>query len=304
MRPRTFAQLPDYEFVERLGKGAHAVIYLAVERTSRKKIAVKHIVRRSADDDRFLEQAETEYAVAKDNDHPVLRRCFELIRVRKWLRTQELFLTMEFAEGDTLERQCPVAMDQIVTVFSRVAEGLAALHRRGFAHADMKPNNIILLRDGGIKIIDFGQSCPLGTRKQRVQGTPDYIAPEQVWRREIDQRTDIFNLGATMYWVVTGKAFRTQMQTAPTGSKVIALEARADNAPPHEINPKVPIAFSKLISECCETSPDHRPRDMRDVISRLDTILLLLRKKDLSLPASAEEQSGPRPAPPRGRNNS
>lgn len=301
MRPRTFAQLPAYEFIERLGKGAHAVIYLASERANRRKVAIKHIVRRNAEDDRFLEQAETEFEVANQLEHPYLRRCFELVRVRKWLRTSELFLIMEYVDGETLEYQCPVAMDGIVAVFERVAEGLAALHKRGYAHADMKPNNIMLTREGGLKIIDFGQSCPLGTRKTRVQGTPDYMAPEQVWRREIDQRTDIFNLGATMYWVVTGKAFRTQMQTAPTGSKMIELEARVDNAPPHELNPRVPLAFSKLISECCSTAPDQRPRDMRDVMSRLDTILLLLRKRDGGEAVADDAKFSPRLAtPPRG----
>ncbi|MBK8915936.1 MAG: serine/threonine protein kinase [Phycisphaerales bacterium] len=279
MRARTFAQLPAFEFVDRLGKGAHAVIYLAVERSTRTRFAIKHIVRRKAEDDRFLEQAQTEYEVARQFEHPYLRRCFDIVRVRKWLRTQELFLTMEYAEGETLESQCPVSIEGIVALFAKVAEGLGALHRLGYAHADMKPNNIILTRDGGLKIIDFGQSCPLGTRKTRVQGTPDYMAPEQVWRREIDQRTDVFNLGATMYWVVTGKAFRTQMQTAPTGSKMIELEARVDNAPPHELNPRVPVALSKLISECVETAPDRRPRDMRDVVSRLETIQLLLAKR-------------------------
>ncbi|MGE0479043.1 MAG: serine/threonine protein kinase [Phycisphaerae bacterium] len=277
MRARALSQLPDYEFVERLGKGAHATISLAIHRPTRQRYAVKHIVRRGAEDERFIRQAETEYDVATKCEHAYLRRCHELVRVRKWLRTTELFLVMEYVDGDTLEHQCPDKLDAIVRIFMQVAEGLAAMHKAGFAHADIKPNNI-LLTESGLKIIDFGQSCPLGHRKERVQGTPDYMAPEQVLRDKIDHRTDVFNLGATMYWVVTGKAFKTLMQTAPTGTKMIQLESRRGNDPPHELNPQVPLAFSRLILECCETSPEARPRDMRDVIARLDVVMHLLNR--------------------------
>lgn len=270
MRARPMPQLPAYDIIDWLGKGAHATISLAVERSTRRKVAIKHIVRRKAADEKFLAQAETEYAVSQAIDHPVLRKCYELVRIRKWLKTSELFLIMEFVAGETLEQICPDRMSDIVSLFIKIADGLHAMHRAGYVHCDIKPNNILLIEDHEPKIIDFGQSCALGTVKERIQGTPDYIAPEQLERKPIDHRTDIYNLGATMYWVVTGKAFATKMQVAPVGTKKIEVEARRGTDPPHELNPKVPLAFSSLILECCEESPEARPRDMRQVISRLE----------------------------------
>jgi len=273
------APLHGYELAGQIGRGAGATIHLAYERLSRRPVAIKHVVARSPDDDRFIAQAETEYRVASQLDHPHLRKCYEIIRLRRWLRTRELYLVMEYVDGERLEDQCPERLDEIILVFVKVAEGLHALHLAGYAHADIKPNNILLGKDGGLKIIDFGQSCPLGYRKSRLQGTPDFMAPEQVERRPIDHRTDIFNLGASLYWVVTGRWFRTMMSTAPAAAKKIEIESRRGSEPPHELNPRVPLSLSKLIMECCETNPELRPPDMRKVASRLEVVLHLLDRR-------------------------
>jgi serine/threonine-protein kinase len=289
--PRTFAQLPGYEIVSRIGRGAGAVIYEARERSSRRRVAIKHVVRRGPQEDRFVDQAETEYKVAHELDHPYLRRCYDIVRVRRWLKTRELFLIMELVDGQRLDNQYqdqrPERVEPVIEMFMHVADGLHAMHGHGYIHADIKPNNILLTVGGGLKIIDFGQSCPVGHTKTRIQGTPDYIAPEQVALAPLDQRTDIFNLGATMYWVLTGKAFSTVLPTAQPGLKKIELDARRGNDPPHETNEQVPVPLSRLIMECCASDREQRPRDMSKVISRLETILLLLTRKSGS-PASSD----------------
>jgi len=288
--PRTFAQLPGYEIIARIGKGAGAVIYEARELASRRSVAIKHVVRRGPQDDRFVEQAETEYKVAHELNHPYLRRCMDIIRSRRWLKTHELFLIMELVKGERLDHRYqdkrPERLEPVVKIFLHVAEGLQAMHRHGYVHADIKPNNVLLTPDGGLKIIDFGQSCRLGHRKERIQGTPDFIAPEQVALAHLDQRTDIFNLGATMYWVLTGKAFSTILPSAPAGAKKIELDARRGSKPPHETNPRVPLPFSRLIVECCASRRENRPGDMSQVISRLEMIQLLLAKKRRAAPSS------------------
>ena len=290
--PRTFAQLPGYEIASRIGRGAGAVIYEARQRSSRKRVAVKHVVRHGPQDDRFVEQAETEYKVAHELDHPYLRRCYEIIRVRRWMKTRELFLIMELVDGERLDNQYqdrrPERVEPVIEMFMHVAEGLHAMHKHGYIHADIKPNNILLVPGGRLKIIDFGQSCPVGHTKTRIQGTPDYIAPEQVMMAPLDQRTDIFNLGATMYWVLTGKAFSTILPNAPAGAKKIDLDARRGNRPPHESNELVPLPLSRLIMECCASERERRPSDMSKVISRLETILMLLMKRPGSAPSTAQ----------------
>jgi serine/threonine protein kinase len=293
MPTRSLPVLPGYEIRSRIGRGAGAVISLARDGLNHRDVAIKHVVRRSPQDDRFIAQAENEYNVARGLTHAALRQIYDIVRIRKWLKTRELLLVMEYVEGERLEDACPEDLGAITRTFRRVAEGLHALHQHGFAHADIKPNNILLTRNDGVKIIDFGQSCPLGHTKERVQGTPDYIAPEQVLRHPIDQRTDVYNLGATMYWVVTGKWFKTLINVAKPTAARIALESDRENAPPHEVNEHVPLPLSKLILECCETSRDKRPRDMREVISRLDTVEHFLhRRARRSRPAAAEGPTG------------
>jgi serine/threonine protein kinase len=270
--PRAIPNLSGYEVIGRIGRGAGAVISLARDSANGRHVAVKHIVRRRPDDDRFINQAENEFDVAQHVAHPYLRKCYDLVRFRRWLKTRELVLVMEYVDGERLEDECPGDLPTILAVFRKVAEALHAMHEQGYAHADIKPNNILLTPEGGIKIIDFGQSCPLGYAKERIQGTPDFIAPEQVHRAEIDQRTDVYNLGATMYWVVTGKWFRTLITVAAPTATRIALESERGNDPPHEVNPRIPVPLSRLIMECCEAAKERRPRDMREVLSRLEVV--------------------------------
>lgn len=280
MPTRAIPILPGYEVLARVGRGAGAIISLARDLTHERQVTIKHIVYRGPGDERFIAQAENEYAVTRDLDHPHLRRSYDLIRVRRWFRTREVVLVMEYVDGERLEDECPDNLDAILAIFTKVAEGLHALHGYGFAHADIKPNNILVTRAGGVKIIDFGQSCPLGHIKERVQGTPDYIAPEQVHRQAIDQRTDVYNLGATMYWVLTGKWYKTLVTVAAPGATRIALESERGNEPPHELNPRVPVPLSKLILECCESSRNRRPRDMREVLSRLEMVRHLVARAE------------------------
>ncbi len=280
MPTRALPILPGYEITSRLGRGAGAVILMGRDGVRGRDVTIKHIVRRTPEDERFIAQAENEYEVGRALSHPYLRQCYDIVRVKKWLKTRELLLIMEYVDGQRLEDHRPQRMEAVLNIFIKVAEGLHAMHQHGFAHADIKPNNILLTPGGALKIIDFGQSCPLGHRKERVQGTPDYIAPEQVLRQTIDQRTDVYNLGATMYWVVTGKWFRTMINVAPVGATRITLESQRGNDPPHALNARVPLPLSRLIMECCETAPQRRPRDMREVVSRLETVQHLLQRSE------------------------
>lgn len=292
MPTRAIPILPGYEVLARIGRGAGAIISLARDLHNGRQVTIKHVVYRAPGDERFIAQAENEYAVTRDLDHPCLRRSYDIIRIRRWFRIREVVLIMEHVDGERLEDKCPDNLETVLAIFMKVAEGLHALHGYGFAHADIKPNNILLTRDGGVKIIDFGQSCPLGQIKERIQGTPDYIAPEQVHRQAIDQRTDVYNLGATMYWVLTGKWYKTLITVAPPTATRITLESQRGNEPPHELNPRVPVPLSKLILECCESSRTRRPRDMREVMSRLEMVQHLLARGDGRGAARRREGAG------------
>ena len=263
--------IDGYTILRRLGTGARSVIYLAIEESTKKRVALKRAVLEAPEDTRIFKQIETEYKVSNQIDHPYIRKCYELIRIRKLLRTNELLMTMEFFDGQSLEDQKRLSLIDVLLVFRMVAIALNAMHEKGFVHCDIKPNNILFNNKGGVKIIDLGQSCRLGEIKKRIQGTPDYIAPEQVRREHLSHRTDIFNLGATMYWALTGKNVPTLI---PKKNEFgIAVDETKAVKSPHELYPKIPKSWSDLIMECVKEKPADRPSNMLEITRQLDELI-------------------------------
>ena len=258
-----------YTILRRIGTGARSTIYLAAGEEDGRKVALKRIIFERPQDSRVFEQVETEYKVAGMIDHPYVRKCYELRKVRSMFRVREMLLAMEYFEGKNLENFSTLSLGDVLLVFRMVADGLNAMHQHGIVHCDIKPNNILINKSGAIKIIDLGQSCKIGTVKQRIQGTPDYIAPEQVKRKPLGPKTDIFNLGATMYWALTGKHAPTLI---PKKNK-FGLPVTEPRRAPHEIKKGLPLGISKLVMDCIENDATKRPRSMMEVTSRIDLMV-------------------------------
>jgi serine/threonine-protein kinase len=270
-----FPEIADFEIISCLGYGARSTIYAVSEKATKQVYALKRVVRKSPEDDRFLEQAEQEFNIASQFDHPVLRKSIRIIRKRKLLKTMELFLLMELVDGTSLDIQRPSKLTTLIKVFIQAAQGLSAMHRMGFVHADIKPNNILVNDQNKVKIIDFGQSCSIGTVKSRIQGTPDYIAPEQVGRGPLTPATDVFNYGATLYWCTTDHHIPTLIPRKNKNG--VPVEPRGEAQAPHEINPAIPVPLSRLIMDCVQKLPTQRPQDFTTVIPRLELALSLSR---------------------------
>jgi serine/threonine-protein kinase len=232
---------------------------------------MKHVVRNKDKDVRFIEQLENEYEVSKNFNHPNLRRSYDLKVVKTLLlKKSEAFLVMELFDGKSLETRPPSSLLEVTDAFIPAAQGLHAMHKMGYVHCDIKPNNIMRDVSGNVKVIDFGQSARIGTTKERIQGTPDYIAPEQVERRPIMVQTDIYNLGATIYWCLTGKPIPTQYTVSKKGENSFLLDTLI--ASPQSLNAGVPTALSNLVMECVSTNWKKRPADMEQLISRLELV--------------------------------
>jgi serine/threonine-protein kinase len=193
------------------------------------------------------------------------------------LKVNEAFLLMEMFEGKALDVELPPSMIDLVDTFIQAAQGLRAMHAMGYVHCDIKPNNILRNGKGVVKVIDYGQSCRIGTIKERIQGTPDFIAPEQVARRPVTVQTDVFNLGATLYWALTGRHIPTLYTVNKKGENSFLLDARIDT--PQDLNNKVPPALSNLVVECISTRPQKRPADMDQVLTRLELGKHILQKQ-------------------------
>lgn len=259
-----------YRVLDVLGEGAASVIYRVADPATHQSYALKHVIRKTEKDARFIDQLEAEFEVASKVRHPALRRCYDLKFNKTMLwKVTDAGLIMELFEGEPLEFRLPDSVSGIVDVFITTAKALDSLHAMGYVHCDLKPNNILVSPSAEVKVIDLGQAVKVGTKKTRIQGTPDYIAPEQVKLAAVTIRTDVYNFGATMYWALT----RRKLPTLFTAGKKDNSFVLTDSIPtPSDLNPTVPVGLSQLVMECVRTSPSKRPSDMGVIGKRLELI--------------------------------
>jgi serine/threonine protein kinase len=263
-------RLFGYDVLKPIGEGAGSVIYAVHRSGDSQTYALKHVVRAADKDIRFVEQLQAEHEAARHVRHDGLRHTLELHLTRNLLwRVTEAGLLMEYFDGRPLELAKPAGVIAQVSIFIRAARALEALHAGGFVHCDLKPNNILIDADGHVKVIDLGQAVRAGTAKPRIQGTPDYIAPEQVRCLPVTFQTDVFNFGATLYWTLTGRTLPT-LYTVGNKENCFLLDVKIDA--PHDVNPSVPETLSNLVMQCVRTSPAKRPHNMKELQFRLEAI--------------------------------
>jgi eukaryotic-like serine/threonine-protein kinase len=268
------AQLFGFDVIDFLGEGAASLIYAVSDPQTKQVYALKHVTVKTDKQLRFAEQLINEYEVGHLINHPLVRRVIDCKVSRTLLRKiTEAALVMELVDGTPLDQAGPQSIAQTLAIFGQVAQALGALHEQGFVHCDLKPNNILLCADGTIKLIDLGQACAVLTVKQRIQGTPDFIAPEQVKCEPVTAKTDIFNFGATLYWTLCEKKLPTLFNIKKSENSFVFDQLVAS---PAEQNPEVPLPLSNLVMECVRTNPAKRPADAVDLSRRLELMSLSL----------------------------
>jgi serine/threonine protein kinase len=267
----TISSIGKYAVVGTLGKGAHSTILHVRRAADSREYALKIVTLDQPGDEKFLDQARHEFDVAQKLNHPNLIKiyCLELKR-NLLFKAKKAEVLIEYVNGKTLDA-IPVPLDQLVIVFAQVAAGLAHMHRRGVFHADLKPNNILYGKRGEVKIIDYGLAWIKGEPKDRVQGTPEYMAPETGRSKVINERTDIYNFGATMYRITTLKL----PPSAMPGTESLRVGAKAFTAmltPVQELNKAVSTRLCDLIHRCLNFDPEKRPARMGEVLDELKEI--------------------------------
>ncbi|MDZ4755581.1 MAG: serine/threonine-protein kinase [Phycisphaerae bacterium] len=283
-----------YKILARIGQGAASEIHLVQDMKTRQVWAMKHVVRRTEKDDRFIQQVEDEFAIGKRLNHPNLRATVDLFRKKKLFKTIEVGLLLEYVDAGSIDQRMPKNQLEATRIFAQVARGLAHMHERGFVHADMKPTNV-MIAEGIVKIIDLGQACPIGTVKKRIQGTPGYMAPEQAHRAAITPATDVYNFGATMYWVLMGEVIPTAMPPKEEQSGLYkgAIDEKRIPLPaaPHERNPGIHHLLSKQVMECIQLDVYARPQSMERVATRLELIADLIEHPVAARDFTSDEES-------------
>jgi serine/threonine protein kinase len=268
----TIDRIGSYKVLATLGGGAHSSILHVRRAADSREYALKVVSIGGASENKFLEQARHEFRVAQLLSHPNLIKVYCLEQKRDWLfRVRKVEMLIEFVNGKPLDQVPPMPMQKLIPVLAQIASGLVHMHRRNVCHADLKPNNILYGRRGEVKVIDYGLAWVKGETKDRVQGTPEYMAPETVRSKVINERTDIYNFGATMYRLVTLKL----PVSAAVSSESLRMSEKSWKAmfkPVQELNSNVPEALCELIHDCMEFIPEKRPERVGEVYERLKLI--------------------------------
>ena len=274
----------SYRVVSTLGTGAGStILQISDKGAGGKRYALKVVRKQEEEDDIYLEQAKVEYEAAQKLKHPAIARIYDMRMKRSWFKVTGVELLMEYVEGKTLDEIEAPEMGQLVLIFCQVASAISHMHRRGVFHGDLKPSNIMLSKNGQVKLIDFGTCWIRGKEKNRAAGTPQFVAPEQVVEKTVDAKTDIYNFGATLYRMFTGR-FANQGLPTPGEGGVRKLAA------PGQVNPKIPAQLNELILACLEYGPDRRPAGMFEVQQQLSAVAKDLGLKEVDLKGADDDE--------------
>ncbi|WP_337176363.1 serine/threonine-protein kinase [Paludisphaera sp.] len=269
-----------YRVVNTLGEGAGSTILQIADKNGGKRYALKTVRKHEPEDDIYIDQLRTEYEAAQKLNHPAIARIYDLKMKKSWFRVVGADLLMELVDGKTLDEIEAPELSQLVLMFSQVASAMAHMHRRGVYHGDLKPSNIMLTKNGQVKLIDFGTAWVRGVDKNRVQGTPQYIAPEQASEKVVNERTDIYNLGATMYRMFTGRYAQPDIPRAGVERKLTAV---------NKINPRVLSKLNNLVLSCLQLNPEKRPAGMFEIRETLSAVIKEMGLEEVELRGADEE---------------
>lgn len=260
------------KILKTLGSGAHSTILHVRREADGREFALKLVPIEGDDDKKYLDQAKHEFRVSQLLNHPNLIKVIAFETECDWLRrVKKAKLLIEFVNGDTLDHVKLLKITKMLRVFEQVAAGLVHMHKQGVLHADLKPGNIMMGKGGVVKIIDYGLSWIKSEPKDRVQGTPEYMAPETVQRKMVNERTDIYNFGATMYRLVTLK-LPPMIIPGAEGVEMTERQFKEQFVPVDEINRGVPKELAELIHKCLSFKAQNRPERMSEVQGTLDRL--------------------------------
>jgi tRNA A-37 threonylcarbamoyl transferase component Bud32 len=262
-------QLNQYRLVAPIGSGGMGDVFLAEHRLMKRPCALKLIRRDRADDPRAMARFEREVRATARLSHP------NTIEIYDYGRTDDgtFYYVMEYLPGmslqDLVDRDGPMPPDRVIYLLRQACGALAEAHATGLIHRDLKPANIIASERGGkhdvVKILDFGLVRDLSEAegetgaRRTVQGTPLYMAPEQVEARpDADHRLDLYALGCVAYTLLTGNP---PFFDRGTRGAVMAAHARDPVTPPSQLRPDLPADLEGVILRCLSKSPTDRHPD-------------------------------------------
>jgi serine/threonine protein kinase len=278
LMPTTFMNVTTalesrYQVLKELGRGGMGIVFQAYDKELKEQVAIKVLSPHLSSDPDALERLKREVSSARRVTHP------NVIRIHDISEFNGLhFISMEFFEGislkDYIKKTGILSLMQSLNIALQICDGLEAAHRQGVIHRDLKSQNVIIGSTNQIKIIDFGlaRAGNLGglTATGLIMGTPEYMAPEQVAGKSVDERADIYSLGIILYEMFTGRVPFTGDSAIAVGFK----QLKEDPPKPRDINPQLPPEIESVILQALEKNPLSRFLSVGELKANLEKAIL------------------------------
>jgi serine/threonine protein kinase/predicted Zn-dependent protease len=260
-----------YQIIEELGRGGMGSVFRVLDKKLNEEVALKLLRSDIASDSKNLERFSNEVRLARKIIHKNVGRIYHLSD-----EGGKHFITMEYVQGQDLRaligQTGQLTVSKTMSIAKQVCEGLVEAHRLGVIHRDLKPSNIMIDNEGNARIMDFGIAH---TKKSKritdsgvIVGTPEYMSPEQVEAREIDQRTDIYSFGIILYEMLTGKVpFEGE-----TPISVAVKHLTASPLQPIEVNREIPANINKVIMKCIEKDRTRRYQSAKELLLEISNL--------------------------------
>lgn len=259
-----------YEIIAKIGSGGMADVYKAKDHVLNRLVAIKVLKQEYSTDATFVKKFRVEAQSAAGLSHPNIVSVYDVGE-----DDGVYFIVMELVQGITLKNYIDMKgkldIREALNISVQIASGLSAAHENRIIHRDIKPQNIIMSRDGKVKVTDFGiaKVADSTTVTTTAAGTVHYISPEQARGGYSDERSDIYSLGITMYEMVTGRVpFEGETNVA-----VALMHIQSEMVPPRKLEPSIPVSFEKIILKCTQKKPERRYASAKELIADLRKVL-------------------------------
>ena len=260
-----------YEILERIGTGGMSDVYKAKDYKLNRFVAVKVLKQEFSENANFVSKFRVEAQAAAGLMHPNIVNVYDVGE-----EGGIYYIVMELVEGITLkkyiEKKARLSVKGAVSIAIQVSMGLEAAHNNHIIHRDIKPQNIIISKEGKVKVTDFGiaKAATSNTITSNVMGSVHYTSPEQARGGYSDEKSDIYSLGITMFEMLTGRVPFNGETTVAIAIKHIQEEMPS----PRDYVPEIPISVEQIVCKCCQKSPDRRYQSMQELIVDLKQSLI------------------------------
>ena len=257
-----------YRVIKRLGSGGMADVYCAEDQQLGRRVALKILHRRFAEDEQFVERFRREASSAAGLSHPNIVAIFDR---GEWDGTY--YIAMEFVEGRTLKEiireKGPAPPEAAADLTLQILRAARYAHRHGVVHRDIKPHNVLIDQDGRARVADFGiarAGTSDITETGSVMGTAQYLSPEQAQGRPVDARSDLYSIGIVLYELLTGQV----PFDAESPVTVALMQVSEPPLPPRELIPAIPPGLESVVLRALEKDPDRRYENADSFIEALE----------------------------------